>query len=124
MSVDKITKFSVRPPELRHVIRTPGNYYRWFFVKNDRIGREQLETVLDLSMNSSVWVDGLQNQVFVRVKAFKEISEHLDSLDIGQDMETPIVMMKEFLKNIIELYNQFNDCGDCLGEMGMINGVS
>ena len=33
VSVDKVTKYSVRPPELRHVIRTLGHYYRWFFVK-------------------------------------------------------------------------------------------
>ena len=33
ISVDKITKFSVRPPELRHVIRTVGQYFRWFHIK-------------------------------------------------------------------------------------------
>ena len=32
ISVDKITKFSVRPPELRHVIRTVGQYFRWFYI--------------------------------------------------------------------------------------------
>ena len=36
-----------------------------------------------------MWVDGLQNQVFVSVKAFEEILMHLVELDIRQDMDTP-----------------------------------
>mgnify|MGYP000383231822 CR=1 FL=1 len=77
ISVDKITKFSVRPPELRHVIRTVGQYFRWFYIKKERLGRAILESVLDPSMDKSVWVDGLQNKVFLRVKAFLEILKFL-----------------------------------------------
>ena len=73
ISVDKITKFSVRPPELRHIIRNVGQYYRWFIIKNARIGREMLECVLDDLVQSSMWIDGLQNQVCLRVKALPEI---------------------------------------------------
>lgn len=73
ISVDKITRFSVRPPELRHIIRTVGHYYRWFYTKNKRMDREKLENVIDLSVKKCMWVDGLQFQVFLRVKAFPEI---------------------------------------------------
>ena len=54
ISVDKITKFSVRPPELRHVIRTVGHYYRWFYIKKERLGHEILESILDPSIKKSV----------------------------------------------------------------------
>ena len=32
ISVDNITSFSVRPPELRHIFNSVGNYFRWFHV--------------------------------------------------------------------------------------------
>ena len=35
ISVDKVTKFGVRPPELRALFSNLGNYYRWFYVKNE-----------------------------------------------------------------------------------------
>ena len=34
ISIDKITKFSLRPPELRFFFDQPGNYYRYIFVTN------------------------------------------------------------------------------------------
>ena len=30
VSIDKITKFSLRPPEIRNIVTELGNYYRWF----------------------------------------------------------------------------------------------
>ena len=42
VSVDKITRFSVRPPELRGIFRKVGCYYQWFIFQNKRIGRIKL----------------------------------------------------------------------------------
>ena len=33
LSIDKITKFSIRPPELKGVVRNPCNYFRWFKIE-------------------------------------------------------------------------------------------
>ena len=112
ISVDKVTKYSVRPPELRHVIRTLGHYYRWFFVKNERIGREKLELILMESLHTSVWIDGLQNHVLVRVKAFDEISTFLDDLVINEEIDHPVTVIKTYLLGIIQLYQEFNSCDD------------
>ena len=30
VSIDKITKFSLRPPELKEIVTQVGMYYRWF----------------------------------------------------------------------------------------------
>ena len=104
ISVDKITKFSVRPPELRQLFRNVGNYYRWFIIINDRMNREMLEEVLDVSINSSMWIDGLQNQVCVRVKALPEIGRYLESLDIVDDRCDPRNIMHKFMTKMIHFH--------------------
>ena len=103
ISVDKITNISVRPPELRGLFRHVGNYYRWFIVINDRMNREMLEQVLNVSINSSMWIDGLQNQVCVRVKALPEIKRYLESLDIGDASDDP-------RNTMIRLYVEDDSC--------------
>ena len=103
ISVDKITKFSVRPPELRQIFRKVGNYYRWFIIKKVRMGREMLENVLDVCLKSSMWIYGLQNQVCIRVKAISEIHEYLESMDILDDGHGPRSTMKSFIMKIINL---------------------
>ena len=51
------TKFGVRPPELWVLFKNVGNYYRWFYVKNERMNRDHVDTALELSLNSCMWVD-------------------------------------------------------------------
>lgn len=34
-SVDRITQFSLQPPELREVFDSPGNYFHWFTIGKD-----------------------------------------------------------------------------------------
>ena len=103
--------FSVRPPELRHIIRKVGHYYRWFYITKERLGREILESVLDPSMKKSVWVDGLQNKVFLRVKAFPEMLKYLEDMNLSDDLEDPANVMNAFLVDIIHLHNEFNMLG-------------
>ena len=43
LSVDKVTQFSLRPPELRSSIDMIGNYYRWFYIIIDK--RLKLEQI-------------------------------------------------------------------------------
>ena len=56
------------------------------------------------SLHTSVWIDGLQNHVLVRVKAFDEISTFLDDLVINEEIDHPVTVIKTYLLGIIQLY--------------------
>ena len=86
-----------------------------FFVKNGRIGRDQLDVMLTGSLHTSVWIDGLQSQVLVRVKAFKEISTFLQAMNIEEEIDHPAIIMKTFLLEMIQLYEEFNTYEGILG---------
>ena len=75
------------------------------------MGRAILESVLDPSMNKSVWVDGLQNKVFLHVKAFPEILTFLQDMHLSDDLEDPDNVMNAFLVEIIHLHDEFNMLG-------------
>ena len=109
ISVDKITKFSVRPPELRHVIRKPGKYYRWYYVTSKGLDRETINSMLHDDIKKSILIDGLGNQVFIRVKAFKEIRKELEENIVETSIEHPRFLMKTFLLDIINLYSLYNE---------------
>ena len=53
ISVDKITKFSVRPLELSHLFDQVGNYYRWFLSDPKILDREAIECNLSGDLYSS-----------------------------------------------------------------------
>ena len=106
ISVDKITRFSVRPPELRSMIMNVGNYYRWFFI-GEKHNHEYLETALTDSVESSIWVDGLSNQVYLRSKAIQELNDYLDSEGFVEDGSDSRIVMRNFMKTIISLHGIF-----------------
>ena len=83
ISVDKITKFSVRPPELSHLFDQVGNYYRWFSSDPKIMDREAMECGLDNDLNNSSWIDGFHRRIRVRLLALKDIFEYLESVDIS-----------------------------------------
>ena len=65
ISIDKITKFSVRPPELR-VIDRVGDYFRWFISDGQRHKEDELSLMLKNNVYQSPWFDGLQCSVKIR----------------------------------------------------------
>ena len=56
ISIDKISKFSLRPPEIRYLVDQIGLYYRWFFKSK----------VLDYDIYKCGWVDGLNHPVYLQ----------------------------------------------------------
>ena len=58
-----------------------------------------------------MWVDGLQNQVFLRVKAFPEIITYLEDMHLSDDLEDLVNVMNAFLVYIIHLHDEFNMLG-------------
>ena len=106
LSVDKVTVFSVRPPELRHIFDQLGNYYRWFMIGNKEIKRNELVEKIDEDLTQCCWIDGLHRQVFLRKAAEKEVLHYLnneDSIDLECDH---IKQMVEHLKRVFWLENR------------------
>ena len=97
----------MRPPELRKLFRQVGNYFRWFIVIKKRLGWETLESVLDISIWNSLWIDGLQNQVCLRLKALPEVIQHLESMQISSCSDDPEYMMKNYFMKINHYHNMF-----------------
>lgn len=86
-SVDRITQFSVRPPELRQVFNLVGDYFRWFYIEEKtKLSGDKLRKAIDLNLCKTAFVDGLQRVVKVRTKAFGEISEYLDKLESNDNV--------------------------------------
>ena len=86
LTLDAISLFSIRPPELRWV-RQPKLYYRWFYrdTKEKVAGRtfkkrvDQLSQVLHPVYEQCGWIDGTECAVYVREKAIPEILEYLSA---------------------------------------------
>ena len=66
ISTDKISQFSVRPPELRYIIDQVGNYYRWFKIKPKKLDEDKIRNKLSNNVYSSSWIDGMQSLVLLR----------------------------------------------------------
>ena len=81
VTVDNITLFGFRPPELLPLIRSPGIYYRWFSsTKGKRAACRDpaaLEIALDSNINESLWIDGLGHRLRLRCGAMEEVREHV-----------------------------------------------
>ena len=73
VSIDKITKFSLRPPEIRNIVTELGNYYRWFHVSKKKIPFKEISSLLNKDIRKSVWLDDLQKLVKLRSKAIPEL---------------------------------------------------
>ena len=65
VSVDKVTQFSVRPPELRSLFNKVEHYVRWFKVGTTELNFDAMIEIIDEDMCKSCWIDGMQRQVLV-----------------------------------------------------------
>ena len=85
MRYDKITQFSLRPPEIKSCIGMVGDYYRWFNVNMaQKITADEMMDMVNEDVNKSSWIDGLQRKVKLRFLALNEIIEHCDKFDEGE----------------------------------------
>ena len=65
MSIDKVTQFSLRPPEFLQLFNTLGEYYRWFVITS-KVKSDEFENKITISLSSCCWVDGLQRLIKLR----------------------------------------------------------
>ena len=83
ISIDKITLFSLRPPEFRYIINTPKHYFRWFHTelkKSKVISGDEMNSRIDINLHNSWWINGLQQQVLIRKRAFPELIAYITTL--------------------------------------------
>ena len=80
--MDKITQFSIRPPELCLCFDQVGNYYRWFKIDDRPQKKEYLLEIISNDISTSSWVDGQCRIVRVRKKALREIMSWLNNVVI------------------------------------------
>ena len=113
VSVDKVTVFSLRPPELREVIPQLGNYYRWFYISNTFIKDKSLEIFINEDLKKSCWIDSLQKQVYIRKKAFDEVICFLNKRILVQCTDS-FTIMYNWIKEIhrLSLIDSAEDVND------------
>ena len=57
MSVDKVTHFSLRPPELLQICDKLGDYYRWFHTSKRKVKISDFPLKLNKDVYYSCWID-------------------------------------------------------------------
>ena len=100
LSVDKVTQFSLRPPEFLQLFNELGNYFRWFHI-SDKVKETDFPNAISECISTTLFVDGLQRVIKVRKKALPEIiswcsqrleEEGLDIDDEDSDLATMICL--------------------------------
>ena len=81
VSVDKISIFSLRPPELLDIIDTTREYFRWIYIKKRKIGGDEMKRKLKNTIYRSSWINCLQEQNCIRSKAICEIKCYIEKLN-------------------------------------------
>jgi len=85
LSLDSVTTFGIRPPELRF-IRDQSRYFRWFVRKQGKAKMttadavEMFEKALDGNYSNTGWIDGTNCRIYVRRAALPEIVEYMETL--------------------------------------------
>ncbi len=87
ISVDATTIFGVRPPEL-HFVRKQRNCFCWFSCVPIKLKKcETLDYVLHQNINQKygemLWIDSVNNRVFLRIAAVEEVCDYLNGLKLS-----------------------------------------
>ena len=117
ISLDCVTKFSIRPPELKIIIRQVGQYYRWFKISPKESTYASCKHLLHKDIHFSCWIDGTNHQIKIRKTAFAEIKifisdlqKQLSSENSFYDIDSheyPITTMLLLFQDILDTYNVF-----------------
>ena len=107
ISIDKITLFSLRPPELRNITNRTKHYFRWFHTelkKSKVIGGDDMDNLRDDNLHKSWWINGLQQQVLIKKRAFPELMAFITAL--AEDENRMNVSGVEEMVTLFERMNQ------------------
>ena len=107
ISVDKITLFSLRPPELRSIIDKPRHYFRWFYTslsRKDRVKPNIIDDCIDIDLHKCWWINCLQQKVRIRRNAFPELMDYISTIEDDQEM-----MNNESVSDLVQLFHEMNN---------------
>lgn len=90
VSIDKITIFSLRPPELRGFIDRTRLYFRWFHIEKKVLKGDALDAAIHTSLENSMFVDHLQHAVKLRERALPEVKKYILEAELNDFFEDPI----------------------------------
>ena len=83
LSIDNVTTFGLRPPELRF-IRHIKWYFKWFYVvKNNSLRTtfskqvKALDAIIKKNVCETMWIDGVGRNVYLRPCAIKTVLEYI-----------------------------------------------
>ena len=107
VSIDRVSVFSLRPPELREFVDTTRNYFRWFHIKPQKVKGDTIDDLIGDSLYESIWVGNLQQKNLVRIKALPEIMEYIDSIDNGQVDSLPLTIG---MASMVALFKKIDHC--------------
>ena len=105
MSIDIVTIFSLRPPELREFVNTTRNYFKWFHIKPQKV-KGTMNDLISHSLNESIWVGHLQYKKLVRIEALPEIIKYIYCIVNGQVDELPLTIGMASMIIVSKLKNQ------------------
>ena len=117
ISLDKISIFGIRCPELLQIIDMVGNYFRWFHISEKKCKHSEIEEKLNIDENILFWIDGCSKITKIRYKAIPEIKDYLNSI-IQSDIDTnnPMYDTYQIFKEIVELYERKNNVNTIMSE--------
>ena len=79
ISVYKVTRFGLIPPDLREIFDKPGYYYHWFII-SETFKENWLQDKITINLSNYWWVDTFQRQIIVRKKTLPEIIQWCEKI--------------------------------------------
>ena len=110
ISVDKITQYGLRPPELLRFINMLEKYYRWFVIIPGKVKVKEFKDYISTNLYRSCWIDCLQRFIQVKKRALPEIMLWCDKRQNETNIQNNVLIMIQLFKDINTIV-QSNDGG-------------
>ena len=105
LTVDKVSKFSLRPCELRKAFPQMRQFFRFSEYVGEVKEKDLVDKHILVDIKSTHFIDGLLNQVKARKEALSEIRSYLhDEIGIPEHEDDTY----DAIKSIIELFNDIH----------------
>ena len=135
LSIDNVTGFGLRPPELRF-IRHIKLYYRWFYFKASKITSETFgkqvsmyNNCITLDIVNTTWIDGCGRHIYIRVHAIAEVLTYISKrVDIdfygdqnsNEESETMLQDNDNAKEEIQKLFHVLQECIEKIRQNGTV----
>lgn len=115
VSYDKISIFSLRPPELLYIFQNPVDYFRYCSIDQKSMNYNKINDLLDDDIRSCSWIDCLGRLVKIRILALDEtlklIEKNLNNISEVSSFQYDI---NTAVMDIINLYKYSRSCNDTI----------